>query len=176
MSPNTMPVNTETLLIDGNKNSGAKNDGTKKTPLLYKVLLILVLMTVIGGLLTGVMTYMNVGYSDTFFIDWSRALLAAYAIMPIGFLLMGLVTKFINHKLPNTKAYKRNLITGVLMACIMESMLAFSTASKTIGFANQTAFLNGWLEGFLVALPVGLTLMVIVSMTIKPKIEAFLKS
>ena len=131
-------------------------------------------MTVIGGFLTGVMTYMNVGYSDTFFI--LRSLLVAYAIMPIGFLLMGLVTKFINHKLPNTKAYKRNLITGMLMARIMESMLAFSTASKTIGFANQTAFLNGWLEGFLVALPVGLALMVIVSMTIKPKIEAFLKS
>ncbi|MGE6439852.1 hypothetical protein ACQKDA_14670, partial [Psychrobacter sp. NPDC078370] len=70
MAPNTMPANTETLLIDGNKNSGAKNDGIKKTPLLYKVLLILALMTVIGGLLTGVMTYMNIGYSDTFLVDW----------------------------------------------------------------------------------------------------------
>jgi hypothetical protein len=166
MAPNPMPANTETLLIDG----------TKKTPLLYKVLLILTMMTVIGGLLTGVMTYMNVGYSNTFFHDWSRALLAAFAIMPIGFLLMGLITKTINQMLPNTQAYKRNLITGILMACIMESMLAFSTAAKTIGFADQAAFLNGWLQGFLVALPVGLTLMVIMSMTIKPKIEAFLKS
>ena len=166
MAPNPMPANTETLLIGS----------TKKTPLLYKVLLILTMMTVIGGLLTGVMTYMNVGYSDTFFHDWSRALLAAFAIMPIGFLLMGLITKTISQMLPNTQAYKRNLITGILMACIMESMLAFSTAAKTIGFADQAAFLNGWLEGFLVALPVGLTLMVIMSMTIKPKIEAFLKS
>ena len=166
MAPNPMPANTETLLIGG----------TKKTPLLYKVLLILTMMTVIGGLLTGVMTYMNVGYSNTFFHDWSRALLAAFAIMPIGFLLMGLITKTINQMLPNTQAYKRNLITGILMACIMESMLAFSTAAKTIGFADQAAFLNGWLQGFLVALPVGLTLMVIMSMTIKPKIEAFLKS
>ena len=166
MAPNPMPANTETLLIGG----------TKKTPLLYKVLLILTMMTVIGGLLTGVMTYMNVGYSNTFFHDWSRALLAAFAIMPIGFLLIGLITKTINQMLPNTQAYKRNLITGILMACIMESMLAFSTAAKTIGFADQAVFLNGWLQGFLVALPVGLTLMVIMSMTIKPKVEAFLKS
>lgn len=32
MAPNTMPVNTETLLIDGSKSGSAKNDGTKKTP------------------------------------------------------------------------------------------------------------------------------------------------
>ncbi|MBH0096542.1 DUF2798 domain-containing protein [Psychrobacter sp. NZS113] len=166
MVANTMATNTENRLIES----------VKKTPLFYKLLLILTMMTVIGGLLTGVMTYMNVGYSNTFFHDWSRALLAAFAIMPIGFLLMGLITTTINQMLPNTKAYKRNLITGVLMACIMESMLAFSTAAKTIGFADQAAFLNGWLQGFLVALPVGLTLMVIMSMTIKPKIEAFLKS
>ncbi|WP_261868914.1 hypothetical protein [Psychrobacter sp. JCM 18901] len=30
MAPNTMPSNTETLLIDANKNSGVNNDGTKK--------------------------------------------------------------------------------------------------------------------------------------------------
>ena len=166
MAPNTMTSNTDVLLIKD----------VKKTPLLYKILLILAMMTVIGGLLIGVMTYMNVGYSNTFFHDWSRALLAAFAIMPIGILLMGLLTKTINQMLPNTQAYKRNLITGVLMACIMESMLAFSTAAKTIGFADQATFLNGWLQGFLVALPVGLTLMIIISMTIKPKIEAFLKS
>lgn len=161
-----MAVETKLLLVEEKK----------KTPLLYKVLVVLAMMTVLGGILTGIMTYMNVGYTDTFFVNWSRALLAAFAVMPIGILLIGLVTKWVNRLLPNTKEYQRNLIVGVLMACTMEAMLAFSTAARTTGLSDKVAFLNGWLEGFLVALPVGLTLMIVVSMTVKPKIEALLKS
>lgn len=148
----------------------------RRTPLLYKILVVLAMMTVLGGILTGVMTYMNLGYSDNFFNAWSKSLLAAYTVMPIGFLLMGLMTKFIKHILPRTTEHKRNLLIGVLMACIMEAILAFSTASKTIGFTDQTAFLNGWLQGFLAALPVGLILVLTISMTIKPKLVKFLKS
>ena len=158
------------------QNSLLLNTNGKKTPLLHKVLVVLAIMTVMGGLLTGIMTYMNVGYTSSFFVDWSKALLSAFAVMPIGILLIGLITKGVNRLLPDMKAHKRNLIVGVLMACAMESMLAFSTATNTIGFSDTAAFLHGWLVGFLAALPVGVTLMIIISLTIKPKIETFLKS
>jgi len=148
----------------------------EKTKLIYKVLLVLGMMSIIGSLLTGVMTYMNVGYSDTFMTNWRNALFTAYAVMPIGFVLMGLFTKLINQLLPNTGVHTRNLIVGGLMALIMESLLAFSTAVNVIGFTNHSDLFTGWLEGFLAALPLGLTLMIITSMTIKPKIERFLKS
>ncbi|GAB6070910.1 hypothetical protein JCM30760_20070 [Thiomicrorhabdus hydrogeniphila] len=39
----------------------------KKTPIIYKVLAIFVLLGVIVGSLTGVMTYTNAGYNATFF-------------------------------------------------------------------------------------------------------------
>jgi hypothetical protein len=148
----------------------------QKNPLIYKVMVIMGLMSIIGGLLTGVMTYMNVGYSNTFFIDWRNALLSAFAVMPIGILLMALITKAINQILPDASAHKRNLITGGIMACIMESLLAFSTAANTVGFSNYANFLTAWLQGFLAALPVGLAIMATLSMTIKPKIEQFIKS
>ena len=89
---------------------------------------------------------------------------------------MGLFTKLINQLLPNTGVHTRNLIVGGLMALIMESLLAFSTAVNVNGFTNHSDLFTGWLEGFLAALPLGLTLMIITSMTIKPKIERFLKS
>ena len=62
------------------------------------------------------------------------------------------------------------------MAVIMESLLAFTTSANNIGFNDASAFIDGWKSAFVAALPVGLALMMLVSTTIKPKVEAFLKS
>ncbi|WP_262501097.1 DUF2798 domain-containing protein [Pseudoalteromonas fuliginea] len=62
------------------------------------------------------------------------------------------------------------------MALIMESVMAFVTATNDIGYADMRAFVTGWAEGLLAALPIGLTIMLIMSVTVKPKIERFLKS
>jgi len=145
------------------------------TPFIYKVLVVLTMMSLIGGALSGVMTYMNVGYSDTFFNDWLSSFLAAATVMPIGFFLMGVMTKLVEKWLPNTAAKKRNILLGVMMACIMESIISFATALNNIGFASDL-FFTGWLDGFLAALPLGLIIVTTISMTVKPKIEAFLKS
>ena len=62
------------------------------------------------------------------------------------------------------------------MALIMESVMAFVTATNNIGYADMGVFVTGWAEGLLAALPIGLTIMLIMSVTVKPKIERFLKS
>ena len=148
-----------------------------KTPLYQKVLVVLCMMTLMGGTLTGVMTYMNLGYTETFFADWSSSfLLAATTVMPLGFLLMALLTKLSHALLPNTHDVKRNLLVGVSMALIMESGMAFTTAINNVGFEQQGVFYQAWLDAVLAALPVALTLMLIISTTVKPKIERFLKS
>ena len=54
--------------------------------------------------------------------------------------------------------------------------MALSTAINNIGLSSQAALFSHWLDALLAALPLGLTLMVITSLTIKPKIERFLKS
>ncbi|MDO6561797.1 DUF2798 domain-containing protein [Amphritea sp. 1_MG-2023] len=151
-------------------------DSISKTPLIYKALVVVSIMSVMGGSLTGVMTYMNVGYANTFYSDWLSSFLAALILMPVGFLLMGLITKLVALWLPNANAHARNLVTGGMMACIMESMMAFSTTANTLGFSNFADFLTGWSFSFLAALPLGLTLMMVISLTVKPKIELYLKS
>jgi uncharacterized membrane protein YkgB len=79
-----------------------------KTPVIYKVLLVLGMMSVIGGTLTGVMTYMNVGYTDTFFTDWRNAFLSALVVMPVGFIMMALLTKLFEKLFPDIHHHKRN--------------------------------------------------------------------
>ncbi|MCL1113789.1 MULTISPECIES: DUF2798 domain-containing protein [Shewanella] len=149
----------------------------KQTPIIYKIIVVFAMMTVMGGSLIGLMTYINLGYSDTFFRDWFVSfLIAAVTVMPAGFILMAFLTHTIEKWLPNTSEKKRNIIVGLLMAITMESAMALSTAINNIGLSSQAALFSHWLDALLAALPLGLTLMVITSLTIKPKIERFLKS
>lgn len=148
-----------------------------KTPLIHKIALVLSVMLCIGGTLTAVMTYMQVGYDQNFLAHWLQALLSVVIIMmPIGALLMTLLSKAAATRLSQLSEMQRNLLVGVSMAVIMESIMAAITASSNIGFTDSSAFINAWGNGFIAALPVGLTIMVIMSLTIKPKIERFLKS
>ncbi len=162
--------------MDSEAGISAYADTSEKSPLVYKVLVVITMVSIMGGSLTGLMTYINAGYSPGFFNDWGRSFLGALMVMPAGFLLMGLITRWVGKRMPDSPETTRNLVTGGIMACVMESAMAFATAVNTIGLSDYSQFLAGWLEGFLGALPLGLALMVTVSLTIKPKIEKFLKS
>lgn len=150
---------------------------TEKTPLIQKILVVLGMMTLMGGTLTGVMTYLNLGFTDTFFKDWiSSFLTAAVTIIPLGFAIMAFLTKKAEKLLPNMSVKARDSLVGILMALIMESGMAFSTAFNNIGLKDKAVFFSAWLDALLGALPVALVMMAIISMTIKPKVEKFLKS
>ena len=69
----------------------------------------------------------------------------------------------------------KNIILNIILfqigwfACVL-------TAANNIGFSDTSAFTSGWFNGFIAALPIGLTIMVVMSMTVKPKLERFMKS
>ena len=66
----------------------------KQTPIIYKIIVVFAMMTVMGGSLIGLMTYINLGYSDTFFRDWFVSfLIAAVTVMPAGFILMAFLNE-----------------------------------------------------------------------------------
>ncbi|MGR5092351.1 DUF2798 domain-containing protein [Vibrio maritimus] len=157
--------------------SNASLETNKKTPVLLKVLVMVSMISLVGGSLTAVMTYMNVGFGETFVHQWlSSFALAALVMMPVGMGMMTLMTKLIGKLMPEKSEHIRNLVVGLIMAVVMESLLAFVTAANTIGFSDASDFTTGWFNGFIAALPVGLTIMIVMSLTIKPKIEKFLKS
>lgn len=86
----------------------------KGTPVLYKVLVMMSLMLTVGGSLTAVMTYMNVGFGEAFIGNWFSSLaLAVVIMMPIGVVMMTLVTKLVAKVFPNYGEKARNLIGGI---------------------------------------------------------------
>ncbi|GEA50006.1 hypothetical protein VIN01S_08100 [Vibrio inusitatus NBRC 102082] len=149
----------------------------KSTPLFLKVLAVIGIMILMGGSITGLMTYLNQGYSELFFAQWIRAFLtAAVTVMPLGFALMALLTKLAERYLPNSSEKVRNVLIGVIMAMVMESGMAFSTAINSVGVIDTSRLVNIWLETLISALPLALLLMAVVSITLKPKVERFLKN
>ncbi|MDN2662537.1 DUF2798 domain-containing protein [Psychromonas sp. 14N.309.X.WAT.B.A12] len=160
-------------LLNQNEQTGLT---ATKTPLSHKVFVILCLLGFFTGTLTAIMTYMNLGYTEHFLMDWFSSFLSSLLVIPIGFLVMAVITKLINQKYPLLSELQRNLITGTIMAVIMEAVMSCSTAINNIGLADLGNFYQGWLAGYLGSLPVGLAIMVIMSLTIKPKIEAFIRS
>ncbi len=149
----------------------------KSTSLILKVLAVMGMMTLMGGSITGLMTYLNQGYSELFFEQWIRAFLtAAVTVMPLGFAFMALLTKLAERFLPNTSEKKRNVLIGMTMAMVMESGMALSTAVNSVGFADTSKLVNTWLDTLISALPLALLLMAVVSATLKPRVERFLKS
>lgn len=149
----------------------------KKTPVIYKILVMVMMITLVGGFLTYIMTYTNVGITDHFYMDWFTSFLSAVLVMaPIGLAMTAFMNVFVTKLLPTASELKRNLVISVFMALNMELLMAFVTATNNIGFANTRLFYTAWVEGLLAALPIGLILMLVMSVTIKPKLERFLKS
>ncbi|WP_049721510.1 DUF2798 domain-containing protein [Gilvimarinus polysaccharolyticus] len=153
------------------------NSTPTKRPLYQKAMVVAGLMGSIAGTLTGIMTYVNVGITDTFISDWLASLaFAVLLVMPAGFLLMVLISKLVQLLAPSSKKVYQQLATGISMAFIMESLMAASTTATTMGLTDKTTFITAWGQAFITALPFGLFIAVVMSLFLKPKLEQFMAS
>ncbi|MFT2099330.1 DUF2798 domain-containing protein [Marinomonas sp. 2405UD66-6] len=151
--------------------------GAAKRPLYQKILVIACLVSVVGGSLTGIMTYINVGFRESFFIDWLSSFAIAVLVMaPAGLLFMTMISKSLEKLLPNAHNMLRQVLTGIGMAFVMESILAVSTTANLTGFTNADVFISTWQQAFLAALPFGLCIGLTMSLVLKPKLEKFMAS
>ncbi|MFA7555676.1 MAG: DUF2798 domain-containing protein [Spongiibacteraceae bacterium] len=148
---------------------------SRKLPLYQKILVLGGLISFIGGTLTGIMTYMNVGVRESFWIDWLSSFAIAVLIMaPAGLLFMTLTSKFLQRVIPNTNKTLNRIMTGFFMAFFMESILAASTTVNLLGFTGTVAFVTAWQQAFIAALPFGLFMALMMSLVLKPRLEKFM--
>lgn len=116
----------------------------KKTPVIYKIMVMVMVSIIVfvGGSLTGIMTYTNVGITEHLYMDWFTSFLSAVLVMaPVGLAMTALMNTLVAKLLPKASELKRNLVISVFMALTMESLMAFVTATNNIGFANMPYFI-----------------------------------
>ncbi|MGF1689184.1 DUF2798 domain-containing protein [Photobacterium japonica] len=142
---------------------------------LSRVLVLIAIMSCMCGLLTGVMTYRTVGMTDSFWLDWLRAFgTVILTVKPLALMSLWVVSRLVGYVMPHAKETTRNIVIGLIMACVMESIVAFMAAASHFGFTDYQQLMAGWWSGLMAALPVSLVVMPIMAITVKPKIKQFL--
>lgn len=142
-----------------------------------KVLLVITMVTLLGGLFTGILTYSNIGLSDTFVRQWAWSFVQAVCVLfPLGVGVMWVMNKLVAAFFTGFSTLNKNLIFGLGMAIIMEAIMALSTTYSNIGIGDMQCFGKAFLASYLMVLPVALVLSPLMTLLVKPKLDAFLAS
>ena len=139
-----------------------------------KIAIIVSFVIAIGGSLTLLMTWKNIGFTDGFMGAWlSSFALCVLCIAPIGGVIAFMINRLVNLVFPRLSSVKKNIVFGLIMAVLMESIMSVVTTMNLHGFMVLKDFIDFWLVTFVSALPAGLAISVLMSLVIKPKLAAF---
>ncbi|PKG57105.1 hypothetical protein CXF83_17285 [Shewanella sp. Choline-02u-19] len=142
-----------------------------------KILVTVSLVLTLIGSLTFVMTYKNIGFGEQFLYQWiASTLIVAITMAPIGFMMVAVISKIVVLVLPRASESKRNVIIGVAMALVMESIMALVTTLNNIEFTTLSELMNVWWSALIIALPLGLLISLMMTTLVKPKLERYLAS
>lgn len=142
-----------------------------------KIVVLLPVAMLMIGLFTAIMTSVSILPEHAFFPTWLNAFTFAFLVMlPSGGILFYFVNKAVQRVFPSFSVLQRNLIHGLSMAVIMETILALVTTFNNRGFPSFELFLKEASLSLLAALPVGIAMACLMSLVIKPRLEAHFSS
>lgn len=127
------------------------------------------------GIFTAIMTYVNIGFSDLFFIKWYSSLFFSLLIMmPLGGIIMFMANKIIKIYFSSLRVFIQNILIGIVIALFMEAIMAIITTMNILGYPDFNQFSSYWLRSYLLALPFALVISPLMTIFIKPKLDAYL--
>jgi hypothetical protein len=139
-----------------------------------KSAIIISFIIVIGGFLTFLMTWRNIGFSNHFIGAWlSSFALCVLCIAPIGGVISIVTNSLVNKVFYTLSMTQKNIVFGFIMAVVMESIMAIVTTINLHGFLILSEFIALWGTTFISALPAGLVISILMSLVIKPKLAVF---
>ncbi|WP_100636889.1 DUF2798 domain-containing protein [Marinomonas sp. ef1] len=139
-----------------------------------KIAIIVSFVIAIGGSLTLLMTWKNIGFTDGFMGAWlSSFALCVLCIAPIGGVISVVTNSLVNKVFYTLSMTQKNIVFGFVMAVIMESIMAIVTTINLHGFLVLDKFIDLWGATFISALPAGLVISILMSLVIKPKLAVF---
>lgn len=125
-------------------------------------------MPAIALLLSGVITWINLGAVDGFVGHWLRAFAMALPVLPLGLLTMVLIDRVLAPRLRDVPWLLAGVLLALCTASVMETLMAtvvtLSNHGLTPGFGSR------WATAFLHSLPVGLCIGMLMSFVVKPRL------
>jgi len=142
---------------------------------LKNILVLLTIMTTLIGTLTAIMSYVNLLPTQDFLSTWLKAFSFAFIVMlPMGIVLFSSINKLINKFFPSLSDIQKKLSQGIVMAVIMELLLAIVTTLINHGYQGHSHFFGIVGNSFIYAIPVGITFACLMTLVLQPKLARFL--
>lgn len=127
------------------------------------------------ALLTSVMTWANLEADQAFLFAWLPSWAFSLLVMvPFGYVAMLGVSKVVAWMAASLTEFQQNLLTGLMMAVVMESIMAMAVAIRLAGFSAMLP--KFWLTALLAGLPIAVVFSVFMTITLKPWLERYLAS
>lgn len=138
-------------------------------PLWRRLLPLLIVLPTVGGLLSGLITWINLGWSADFGARWARAFLTALPVMPLGMGVMVALDRVLVPRLPAASPLATKVLLAVLTAVVMESLMATAVTLSNRGLGAE--FPQWWARAFVQSLPVGLLIGLVMSFVVRPRLQ-----
>lgn len=128
----------------------------------------LLIMPTIGLLLSGLMTWINLGFGPGFGWMWLKAFAFALPMMPLGLLVMGLIQRMASPVDGSMPGWVFKSVLALCTAFTMETLVSSAVTYSTHGLGAD--FGAQWAEAFVRSLPVGLLIGLTMSFVIRPQL------
>lgn len=129
---------------------------------------LLLIMPGIAAVLSGVITWINIGASPEFVWHWGRAFLMAMCVMPVGLYVMTLVRRRLAQPLAVWPPVLGKVLLGLMTACLMEFLI-----SAVVTLGNQglgAGWWQAWARAFVGSLPVGICIGMTMAFVVHPRL------
>jgi hypothetical protein len=145
------------------------SSGLRADPPRWRRLLpLFTVMPVIAFILSGVITWINLGWVDGFAARWLLAFLTALPVLPLGLITLLTLERVLRPRLrflPNVMA---GVVLALCTATIMETLMASAVTLSNHGLGPD--FASQWATAFWRSLPVGVVIGLLMTFVIKPRI------
>lgn len=135
---------------------------------LLRLLRLFTIMPVIALILSGVITWINLGWVDGFVSRWLLAFLTALPVLPLGLITLMTLDRVLRPRL----RFLPNMMAGVILALctatIMETLMASAVTLSNHGLGPD--FTSQWTTAFWRSLPVGVVIGLLMNFVIKPRL------
>lgn len=139
---------------------------------LRRLLPLVTVMPAIALVLSGLITWLNLGGGAGFFPRWMQAFATALPVMPLGMLtLMGL-DRWLGPRLATWPRVPATVLLAVCTAVVMELLLSCVVTLSNHGLGG--AFFTQWATAFVRSLPAGFAIGLLMGFVIKPRLARWM--
>jgi hypothetical protein len=125
-------------------------------------------MPVIALILSGVITWINLGWVDGFVGRWLLAFLTALPVLPLGLITLMTLDRVLRPRLQILPNVMVGVVLALCTATIMETLMASAVTLSNNGLGPD--FMTQWATAFWRSLPVGVVIGLLMNFVVKPRL------